>query len=191
MLRSFLDNSETFAGITFQGLYGMSTGVFIKLYHHYITTNENLLDAHTHYIHLLWESEYSDDYYGIGPEEYEKKRRLISKLRKVIWLDPDDYRHAKYILRNRILNYYRNIDNEKERRRRDASSFIAKKSTKQYILDKYGMMCIKCGTTEKITIDHIVPVSKGGEDTHENIQPLCSSCNSKKGIMNNKKFMKL
>lgn len=44
----------------------------------------------------------------------------------------------------------------------------------------YGNVCLKCGKNE-VTMDHIVPVSKGGRHSIENLQPLCGSCNSSKG----------
>lgn len=41
--------------------------------------------------------------------------------------------------------------------------------------------CRACGSERELTIDHIVPVSRGGTNVEENLQTLCRPCNSRKG----------
>ena len=48
-----------------------------------------------------------------------------------------------------------------------------------YKRDNYR--CKKCGSTENLEIDHIIPVSKGGKSTYSNLQTLCHKCNKEKG----------
>lgn len=51
--------------------------------------------------------------------------------------------------------------------------------TKVFERDAYR--CKHCGGYKDLRADHIVPESKGGETTFENLQTLCQSCNSRKG----------
>lgn len=48
---------------------------------------------------------------------------------------------------------------------------------------QYNWTCPICKRKEpevKLTIDHIVPIIKGGMNIKENIQPLCKNCNCRK-----------
>ncbi len=44
-----------------------------------------------------------------------------------------------------------------------------------------GHRCMACGKKRKLTVDHILPVSMGGNSYLTNLQPLCGSCNKSKG----------
>ena len=53
------------------------------------------------------------------------------------------------------------------------------------ILEKHDYRCIYCGKklidSFDTTRDHVIPISKGGYNTKENVVPACRCCNSKKG----------
>ena len=62
---------------------------------------------------------------------------------------------------------------------------IAKDAKKFKILDKeykrlYASCCTFCGSKDKITMDHIIPLSRSGNHSIGNLQPLCRKCNSSK-----------
>lgn len=41
--------------------------------------------------------------------------------------------------------------------------------------------CQYCGDKTKISLDHVLPVSRGGKNTWENLVTACFSCNNRKG----------
>jgi 5-methylcytosine-specific restriction endonuclease McrA len=49
------------------------------------------------------------------------------------------------------------------------------------LLDAAGHKCLACGSMERLSADHIIPLALGGSNGIENIQPLCVDCNCKKG----------
>jgi HNH endonuclease len=52
------------------------------------------------------------------------------------------------------------------------------------LIAKYGMKCFWCGhelTPETLTIDHYIPLSKGGSNKIKNLRLACNGCNQKRG----------
>ena len=55
------------------------------------------------------------------------------------------------------------------------------KPSRSLIYKRDGHKCQYCGLTRRLTIDHVVPRSRGGLDTWENLVVACSTCNTRKG----------
>jgi hypothetical protein len=49
------------------------------------------------------------------------------------------------------------------------------------VLTRDCYKCVYCKSTDNLSIDHIIPVSQGGNNHISNLQTLCRSCNSMKG----------
>lgn len=46
---------------------------------------------------------------------------------------------------------------------------------------EFGEQCVNCGAVEKLVLDHVIPIARGGLSTLDNLQLLCAECNRIKG----------
>lgn len=53
--------------------------------------------------------------------------------------------------------------------------------SRRNLLRRDAHTCQYCGSTERLTLDHVLPKSRGGPDTWENLVAACVPCNNRKG----------
>src|SRR3989475_6486677 len=59
---------------------------------------------------------------------------------------------------------------------------VQRKISRRALFARDGWRCGYCGTTSgRLTLDHIVPRSKGGDSVWENVVTSCAPCNLRKG----------
>jgi 5-methylcytosine-specific restriction endonuclease McrA len=95
----------------------------------------------------------------------------------------------------------RNADKKayKARRRAKVGIEVDNKIIAYQIYDRDGWVCYYCGVATPIrligsnhgcepTLDHLIPVSKGGSHTADNLRLACRDCNTLKGSMTDQQF---
>jgi 5-methylcytosine-specific restriction endonuclease McrA len=55
------------------------------------------------------------------------------------------------------------------------------KLNRKRIFKRDNNECVYCGSKRNLTIDHIMPRSRGGKNTWSNLVTCCSNCNLRKG----------
>lgn len=83
---------------------------------------------------------------------------------------------------------YRQSDKGKAKKRRDyarrRAAIVAERPVTAEdwleLVRLHKNRCHYCRKRKLLTIDHVIPLSKGGKHVKENIVPACRSCNSKK-----------
>jgi 5-methylcytosine-specific restriction endonuclease McrA len=55
------------------------------------------------------------------------------------------------------------------------------KTRREKVFKRDGHMCTQCFTPWNLTIDHLLPVSRGGTNSISNLVTMCSDCNKSKG----------
>lgn len=98
----------------------------------------------------------------------EKRRRLRAKF-------PDRYRL-----------YERN---NHHRRRSNKGTGTVTRAEWFEIKARYGFACSYCFEVKPLTMDHAIPLARGGEHAAHNIVPACVSCNSRKHTKTRTEFL--
>ena len=53
--------------------------------------------------------------------------------------------------------------------------------TRQNVFKRDNFECLYCGIKKDLTLDHVIPSSKGGKHAWSNLATACKKCNARKG----------
>ncbi len=138
--------------------------------------NENYLNLKS--IKYSFNQNYGLTY--ISKIQYELALKYLSLMRKDKEISFDDWLSMSRIFKHYYKNSIKIAELDRLQPRFIAQKFIGKKNIRHFIFKRDGYCCLKCYSPENLTLDHISPVSKGGENKIQNLQTLCKSCNSRK-----------
>jgi len=142
------------------------------------------------------------DYCAKRSKKYHQEHKEQIKENRKIYYKENREQFLKYAKKNReenkehfkkYLKSYLKTENGKAAAQRGRTKRQARERTiintltsQEWldILKQYDYKCAYCGCkfdeNNPPTRDHVIPISKGGDNTKENVVPACQSCNSKK-----------
>jgi len=100
-----------------------------------------------------------------------------------IWKEKNREHIKVYDRERRKNNPEKRREYKEARVAREKGAPIATLTVKEwyFIKQSYNFRCVYCGKkVKKLTKDHIIPLSRGGNHTMDNVVPACFSCNSRK-----------
>ena len=115
---------------------------------------------------------YDKEYQRDHREDLEAKRKIYKKTHRAMLREADrKYRAAHHVERWAKYHIWR---------ARKIGATIELFDL-QDVLDYWGPMCAYCGSTEDLTLDHIVPLAQGMTHSSGNLCVACRPCNGSKG----------
>lgn len=110
-----------------------------------------------------------------------EKGRVGNNRRTRRWRTNHPGAGAETFRRWRLLNPDKVLA-QKERRRARKLNATGTITGAQWraVREAFGNRCLACQATERIEMDHVVPLGAGGNHDPWNVQPLCRVCNARK-----------
>lgn len=127
---------------------------------------------------------YHSDPIGVGEQIKQWRRENPEKVKAstASWWARNPEKRSQYNreFRERYPEKIRVHNENRRARERNAKGKFTYGEWLQ-LVEKYGRVCLCCKRSDvKLTADHVIPLSVGGDNSIGNIQPLCGRCNSKK-----------
>ncbi len=140
-----------------------------------------------------------------NPEKHREGARAASRKWREANPEKTRAKAREYMRKSREINpekdressrKWRKANPEKRRasgrkRRALLLGTVATLTTDEWLdrVDEFGHHCAYCYGIERITQDHLIPLSRGGSHTADNVVPACYSCNSSKGARTHVEFL--
>lgn len=99
-------------------------------------------------------------------------QKLVDALIKTEWMHYCDDGSFMVSGWQDIVHYQDDDNRERLRRMRSVP--------RDTIYERDGHRCVYCGSTDDLTLDHVMPISRGGGESPANLATCCRSCNSSK-----------
>lgn len=120
-----------------------------------------------------------------GREYHKENRERLLIRHKEYWQETKSLRNQKQKEYQKTHPESRKASKHNRKARLLKSEGSFKSSEWRELKESHNNTCLCCGKREpeiKIVPDHIVALAKGGRNDIKNIQPLCQTCNLKKGV---------
>lgn len=183
----FTNDSISFGGVYIKPSYFIDVNLLFEFFEYYNDTGINLLDDYSNLkaVESVC-SQIGDKNYFLNKrhvDDYDEFIESINRIFESKLIISNDLEYFKSI-KNKYINDYADYINgnvKKEYSARElALKYTSKKEIRNEVFSIHGKSCLCCGSSNNIHLDHIIPISKGGENSIENIQPLCRGCNISK-----------
>jgi 5-methylcytosine-specific restriction endonuclease McrA len=89
------------------------------------------------------------------------------------------YEYAKLISRSAYGTLQRGFITERFRKLRDGEITISGTIREWEKEEDLPKQCVYCGSITDLTPDHLIPRSRGGDDSSDNVVLACQPCNAK------------